>query len=91
MRSYLIYEKKTIYQLPVAICYTAKECADFMGISLREVRYILAGKKDCPHFGIFLDDYNPAAESKEGQMYRDHLPPSEHRTEIKQIVNEVKV
>lgn len=77
-KSYLIYEKETVFEMPVALCYTVREVAAFLGVSLREAFRIIGGYSSNARFGVFVDVYDP---EEEGQMHCDHLPPqnTEHK------------
>lgn len=75
MRSYLIYEKRTSVQLPVAICYTVKECADFIGVSLVHAFRLVAGLHSNPDYGIFVDEYDPTEDEDEGRCTATICPP----------------
>ncbi|MBQ9099698.1 MAG: hypothetical protein IJY50_09765 [Clostridia bacterium] len=89
MRSYLIYEKRTEAQLPVALFYSQADVARFLGLSWLQVHRIVTGCTQNPYYGIFVDDFDPAEEGWAGQMYCDHLPPLSIVHE--QIVNESEV
>jgi hypothetical protein len=53
---YLVYEKRTPYQLPLGVFDTLAEAARFMGVSWRYARYIATGERTSTNFGIFIDE-----------------------------------
>lgn len=57
-RSYLIYQL-TPPELPVAICYSAKEVAEFLGVNLNSAYRYLDGTRHRSDYGIFVDEYDP--------------------------------
>lgn len=63
-KSYLVYEKRTAAELPVAIFDTVTACARFMGVSREHAQRMIAGKKNNPHYGIFVDVYNAEEEGQ---------------------------
>ncbi len=73
-KSYLIYEKKTIYELPVALCESVNEVARFLGVSRVSASRFVNGKTANPYYGVFVDDEN------EGQCTAT-TAPCEQRTE----------
>lgn len=55
-KSYLIYERRTVEQLPVGIFDTVREAARFLGVSRQEFYNILAEKHKHKVYGIFCYD-----------------------------------
>lgn len=75
-KSYLVYEKRTREQLPVAVFDSQQECAEFLGISACQVSRIVHGVHENPYYGIFVDIY----DENEGQ-YTATTAPYEQRTD----------
>ena len=69
-KSYLIYEKRTREQLPVALFYTQRECAEFLGVGVWHLNRIIKGEYENPYYGIFIDIY----DEKEGQCTATTAP-----------------
>lgn len=55
---YLVYEKRTPFELPLAVFGTLAEAARFMGISWQGAWLLAKGKRTSPHYGIFVDEVN---------------------------------
>lgn len=53
---YLVYEKRTPFEMPLGVFPTLAEAARFMGMSLRNAFYILKGERTSPYYGIFVDE-----------------------------------
>lgn len=53
---YLVYEKRTPFELPLGVFDTLAEAARFMGVSWRHARYIATGERTSSDFGIFVDE-----------------------------------
>lgn len=56
-RSYLIYQLDPP-ELPVAICFSVKEVASFLGVNLHSVYRYLDGTRHHSDYGIFVDEYD---------------------------------
>ena len=73
-RSYLIYERNTAEQLPVAIAFSVRELAEWLGVSKRQAFRILCGDCEHPLYGVYVDVY---CEEEEGGIYTATIcPPS---------------
>ena len=55
-KSYLVYEKRTPFELPLGVFDTLAEAARFMGMSWQGAWYIATGKRTSPDYGIFVDE-----------------------------------
>lgn len=53
---YLVYEKRTPFELPLGVFDTLAEAARFMGMSWQGAWYIAKGKRTSPDYGIFIDE-----------------------------------
>ena len=75
-RTYLIYEKKTVEQLPVFLAESVRELAEFLQVSKRHAFRLLSGENSHPLYEIFVDD----EVTEEGQ-YTATTAPSYHLTQ----------
>ena len=54
-KCYLVFEKKTKYELAVAVCYSIKELMKFLDVSRQHVYRLISGQCQHPEYGIYVD------------------------------------
>ena len=69
-KCYLVYEKKTKYELAVAVCYSIKELMKFLDVSRQHVYRLISGQCQHPEYGIYVD----CSLDDEGAVHRDYCP-----------------
>ena len=77
-KCYLVFEKRTKYELAVAVCYSIKELMKFLGVSRQHVYRLISGKCQHPEFGIFVDYF---CEEDGGSTPRLLPPENREQTE----------